>query len=475
MPDSRRHTLRLIVMILTMFSCMRVHADNMDIFLQNPITQHANIGISIVNLTTGESVASYRSDNLIPPASVIKLLTTATALEVLGSDYCFPTVLEYTGSISEGTLHGNLYIHGYGDPMLGSGSQTFLTDWVRAVKAAGISEIDGRIIADMSLFDGDAINPGWLYEDAGNYYAPGIFALAYMDNTLNVQLRSGPIGSVAEVVRTIPAIDSLKFENHIRCTQIEYDGAYVHGLPYQQVRYLTGSIPSNHGLFGVQSDIPNPGLLLAQHLTSTLRRMGVSVTKEASYLSETDRTHRTELHRHMGQPLAYIVKKTNMKSVNLYAEMLFRVLGTRIAVPGTIHNSDNFIHNYWRNRAVDISSAILKDGCGLAPQDGISADSFVQLLQYMDRSPQREAFYASLPVSGKSGTLTGFLAGTPLEGRVHAKSGTIAGTKNFAGYIEMPNGQRLAFAILVNSAQGKARNIQPIIARYLLDVYKSNL
>ena len=463
-----------VLLYLIIIPCARAYADNMDIFLRNPITQHANIGISIVNLTTGKQIASYRSDNLIPPASVIKLLTTATALEVLGSDYCFPTVLEYTGSISEGVLRGDLYIHGYGDPMLGSGSQTFLTDWARAVKAAGISEIHGSVIADMSLFDGDALNPGWLFEDAGNYYAPGIFSIAYMDNTLNVQLKSGPVGTVAQVIRTIPAVEGLTFENHIRCSQIDYDGAFVHGLPYQQVRYLTGSIPSNHGLFGVQSDMPNPGLLLAQHFTSTLTRMGVAVRDEATYLSESDRTRRTELYVHRSMPLSYIVRKTNMKSVNLYAEMLFRVLGTRIAVPGTIHNSDLFIHNYWKNRAVDISSAILKDGCGLAPQDGISADSFVQLLQYMDRSPQRDAFYQSLPVSGKSGTLTGFLAGTPLEGRVHAKSGTIAGTKNFAGYIEMPNGDRLAFAIMVNSAQGKARHIQPIIAKYLLDVYQSN-
>ena len=474
MPRSMHRRAAYILISVVLVTCVRAYADNIDIFLRNPITQHANIGISIVNLTTGEQLASYRSDNLIPPASVIKLLTTATALEVLGSDYTFPTVLEYSGTISEGVLRGDLYIHGYGDPMLGSGSQTFLTDWVRAVKQAGISEIHGCVIADMSLFDGDALNPGWLFEDAGNYYAPGIFSIAYMDNTLNVQLRSGPVGSVAQVIRTIPAIEELTFENHIRCSQIDYDGAFVHGLPYQQVRYLTGSIPSNHGLFGVQSDIPNPGLLLAQHFTSTLRRMGVTVTGDATYLSETDRIRRTELYRHQSMPLSYIVRKTNMKSVNLYAEMLFRVLGTRISVPGTIHNADLFIHNYWKNRAVDISSAILKDGCGLAPQDGISADSFVQLLRYMDRSPQREAFYQSLPVSGKSGTLTGFLAGTPLEGRVHAKSGTIAGTKNFAGYIEMPNGERLAFAILVNSAQGKARNIQPIIAQYLLDVYQSN-
>jgi D-alanyl-D-alanine carboxypeptidase/D-alanyl-D-alanine-endopeptidase (penicillin-binding protein 4) len=123
---------------------------------------------------------------------------------------------------------------------------------------------------------------------------------------------------------------------------------------------------------------------------------------------------------------------------------------------------------------VNLTTAILKDGCGLAPQDAISAETFVSLLEYMTHSGEFEPFYASLPVSGRSGTLCGFLGGTALEGRVHAKSGTIAGTKNYAGYIELPDGRRWVFAVLVNSATGKTQPVKHIIERYLLDVYRRN-
>ena len=92
----------------------------------------------------------------------------------------------------------------------------------------------------------------------------------------------------------------------------------------------------------------------------------------------------------------------------------------------------------------------------------------------MHKSPNAEAWMASLPVSGKSGTLTSLCPKTVLEGRIHAKSGTIAGTKNYAGYIDMPNGDMWAFAVLVNSAPGKAKNVQHVIQKYLLDVYQNH-
>ena len=92
----------------------------------------------------------------------------------------------------------------------------------------------------------------------------------------------------------------------------------------------------------------------------------------------------------------------------------------------------------------------------------------------MSRSANKEAWMASLPVSGQTGTLKSLCANTELEGRIHAKSGTIAGTKNFAGYIDMPNGETWVFAILINSAPGKARNIQTVIQQYLLDVYRAH-
>ena len=444
----------------------------------NPVCEQANISILIKDAQTGKIIDQHRPENVVPPASVMKLLTTGAALEMLGPSFRFTTTIEYTGTIENGVLMGDLYIRGGCDPSLGNlkGTQAFLFRWIKAIKAAGIRAINGAVIADMSLLDGDATNPNWLWEDCGNYYAPGIFALNYMSNTLNIVLKSGPVGSVADVIRLEPDYPGLKTINHIRCTEITYDGAYVHGLPYSAERYLTGSVPSNRGQFGVRSDIPNPGWLLATHLTKYLNEAGVTVTEPASYMAERglDLGVRNVIYEHKSDSLGALIAETNIYSNNLYAESIFRYLGLNYGKPGTIHNACEVVREFWRLRGVSTKGALIKDGCGLAPQDAVSAETLVQLLQYMNRSKNRDIWLQSLPVSGGKGTLSSLCRGTELEGKIHAKSGTIAGTKNFAGYIDLPNGGQWVFAILVNSAQGKARNVQTIIQQYLLDVYQSN-
>ena len=443
----------------------------------HPITGQANMSVLVQNLNTGEVIDSYRPEHVVPPASVMKLLTTGAALEILGPGFRFPTLIEYSGTIENGVLNGNLYIRGGCDPSLGwQGKTAFLTQWVKAVQKAGIKSIDGGIIADMTMLDGEAQNPNWLCEDAGNYYAPGIFALNYYGNTMNIVLKSGDPGSVATVIGTEPKVEDVYFINHVRCDRITYDGAFVSGLPYSRERYLTGAVPSNLGTFGVKGDLPNPGLLLARHFTNKLRESGVSVKRDATYEADYNplTPARNELYTHYSEPLSEIIKETNVNSNNLYAEALFRYLGTRYTLPGTIHNSQDLLRDYRRRRGVTIQNAIIKDGCGLAPQDAVSAKTFVQLLTIMSRSANKDAWLASLPVSGQTGTLKTLCPGTELEGRIHAKSGTIAGTKNFAGYIDMPNGDTWVFAILINSAPGKARNIQTVIQQYLLDVYSAH-
>ena len=443
----------------------------------HPITGQANMSVLVQNLNTGEVIDSYRAEHVVPPASVMKLLTTGAALEILGPGYRIPTVLEYSGHIENGVLHGDLYIRGGCDPSLGwQGKTAFLTQWIKAVRAAGISSIDGAVIADMTMLDGEAQNPGWLCEDAGNYYAPGIFALNYYGNTMNIVLKSGEPGSVATVMGTEPKVEDVYFINHVRCDKITYDGAFVSGLPYSRERYLTGAVPSNLGTFGVKGDLPNPGLLLARHFTARLKEAGISVKRDASYLADYNplMPARNELYIHYSEPLSEIIKETNVNSNNLYAESLFRLLGTRYTLPGTIHNSQDLLKDYWRRRGVNIQNAIIKDGCGLAPQDAVSAKTFVQLLTIMSQSKNSGEWLASLPVSGQTGTLKSLCPSTFLEGRIHAKSGTIAGTKNFAGYIDMPNGDTWVFAILINSAPGKAKNIQTVIQQYLLDVCSSH-
>ncbi len=447
------------------------------ILTENQMTDQANISVYIEDATQQTVVEEYRAENVVPPASVMKLLTTAAMLEMYGPSFRFTTALEHTGTISDGVLHGDLIIRGEGDPSLGDlkKGQQFLYQWIRVLSKAGIKQIDGDIIADMSLFDAEAQNPSWLMEDAGNYYAPGVFAVNYMSNTLNIVLKSGEIGTVADVIRTEPRLENLRVINHVRCTDITYDGAYVYGLPYSYERYISGSVPSRQGQFGVKSDIPNPGLLLAEHLKSRLETSGISVSGKADYAAENAFFgERTLLYQHKSDSLGALIAHTNIYSDNLYAEAMFRYLGLKMGKPGTIHNSCEVLRSFWQRRKIDLSGTIIKDGCGLAPQDAISAKTLVQLLNYMSQSPNYEIWLHSLPICGKTGTVSSLFYGTELEGKVYAKSGTIAGTKNFAGYIFLPDGRKWTFAILVNSANGKARNIQRVIQNYLLDVYRAN-
>lgn len=451
----------------------------LSILTTHPDTRDANMGMLICDYHSGDTIDAFRANSVIPSASTMKLLTTATAVEMWGGDYRIKTPITYSGYIQDGTLHGNLYIEGRGDPTFGSryvGSHSFMYRWLREVRNAGIKHITGSVVGDASYFDGNALNPSWLWEDAGNYYAPGIFALSYLDNTMNIVLQSGPVGSIATVLNTTPQVPEVEFENHIRCTHISYDGAFVHGVPYSNRRYLVGSVPSNRQTFGVKGDLPNPPLILARDFTNLLNSSGVKVDGEATYMSEKPQNSvaRTELFVYESEPLSEIIRHTNHESDNLYAEMLFRIFSSKYSVPCTIHNSSDFVREYWKNRGVSFRSAKILDGCGLAPQNTISPAMYVQLLRYMYGSKNKDVFLESLPCSGESGTLSSFLRGTPLHGKVCAKSGTIGGTKNYAGYIFLPDGRVWVFAVMVNSANCKTRKIQRVIEQYLLDVYQRN-
>ena len=436
---------------------------SVSILTTHPLLSEANIGVDVRDLKTGEVVEQYRSDNVIPPASVMKLLTTSCALEVLGEGFRFETALQWDDT--------NLYIVGSADPSL---SASVESEFVRAVREAGIQRIPGRVVADMSCLSADATNPAWLYEDVSNYYAPGIFGINYLSNTMNIVLRSGELGGVAEVLRTEPSIPGLQFSNHIRCTQITMDGAAVHGLPFSSERFLTGAIPSKQGAFCIRGDIPNPGLLLAQRLTRALRNAGISVEKDADYTLSRRSNPSQTIHTHRSDTLAALVRETNVNSNNLYAESIFRYLATRYSTPGTIAHSQDFIRDFWQMRIPSLRGARILDGCGLAPQDAVSPSQFVTLLRYMDSSIHHDAWWASLPVSGQSGTLRSLGAGTALQGRVWAKSGTISGTKNYAGYMRAASGRMLVFCVMVNSAACRCKQIQAVIQNYLLDLYRTH-
>ncbi|MFT3753018.1 MAG: D-alanyl-D-alanine carboxypeptidase [Paludibacter sp.] len=186
--------------LLCLFPVLPVFAGNpVDDFAKSPLLENANVSLLVSDANTGQALYQFRPKSLATPASTMKLVTTATALELLGPDFCFETKLEIDGKVSaDSILAGNLYIHGGGDPTLGSeklGEKDFFPQWIQAVKNAGIKKITGQIIADATLFDDEGVNPRWTWEDMGNYYAAGAYGISYMDNTYKLVLQSGQEGT----------------------------------------------------------------------------------------------------------------------------------------------------------------------------------------------------------------------------------------------------------------------------------------
>ncbi|MDO9635175.1 MAG: D-alanyl-D-alanine carboxypeptidase/D-alanyl-D-alanine-endopeptidase [Paludibacter sp.] len=467
----------LFILTTTVFS-----ENPIDKFVSTPILRNANISIMVRDLKTGKEICSYRPNHATIPASTMKVITTATALEIFGPDFRYETVIAYDGNIgSDGVLNGNLYIVGSGDPTLGSsrmGDRNFLAKWVNAVKAAGIKNINGRVVADDSRFDNEGANPKWTWDDIGNYYAPGIYALAYLDNSLRVTFKSGIAGTTPEIIDIFPKVAGLQIENNLLSSRITFDSAYFYGYPKNLNRSVRGEIPANRPGFAVKAELPNPGLTLALDFHEQLSQNGIQISNPATTLPVTGlsfpvhKARTTNIYSHFSVPLSQIIKETNEKSNNFYAEQLFKSISlSRVAV-ATNKQSIEIIRNFWGSKGLDVSQLFQNDGSGLSPTNAVSASFLTDLMAYMyQKSKHKEVFFNSLAIAGKTGTIAGILKKTAIEGKVFAKSGTIARVRSYTGYIIQPQ-QEWAFTIMVNNSNGNSWQTLSRIEDFLVDISK---
>jgi D-alanyl-D-alanine carboxypeptidase/D-alanyl-D-alanine-endopeptidase (penicillin-binding protein 4) len=447
-------------------------------FLNHNLIRNANVSVLVRDLDTGKTIAERNSTVSIIPASTIKLITSATAFELLGADYRFETRLQIDGTIDDnGVLHGNLIIFGGGDPTLGSASvpsqnREFLTRWSREIRRVGIRSINGRIIGDASLFDDEGVNPQWTWEDMSNHYAPGAYGISYMDNAVRVHFNSGAIGTTPTVTRIVPDIPGFVFQNHLRSTGIGRDSAYFYGAPLSNMRTIVGEIPANNPNFTSRMEIPDPALLLAQHLHNRLVADGISIVSQpiGIYRPMENNSERKTIFTHQSLPFSWIAKEINFRSNNHYSEHVFRYLALQQSQTATTNGAIRVTRNHWRQRGLPVDQLFLFDGSGLARPNGVSAEFFVRLLAYMNnRSSVGDDFFESLPIGGESGTIAGIFKNETLKGNIRAKSGSLSRVRAYAGYLEV-EGKNYAFAILLNNFNGRAAPIVREIENFLTEI-----
>lgn len=446
-------------------------------------TRGATFSMLVRDLSTGRVVAAYDTLRQVTPASVLKLVTTATALELLGPDYRFGTTIEHDGTIlPDGTLDGNLFIRGGGDPSLGSGHiepTGFLEEWLAAIKKAGIRRIKGSVIADERFFDEEGISPKWLYEDMGSYYGAGCYGISAFDNLYRLKLKSYGVGTRPDILSTDPEIPGLQFHNHLTTQNRSTDSTLILGAPFANERYLYGAVPANRQQVVIKGDIPDPALFLATYLTEALQEQGIQTTgKPGDYRLLKEEKHwptgkRVELVTTWSPPLSELIRVTNFASHNLFADALLKTLGRQYPLKegeriSYFSRGVEIVRRYWKERGVDTSTLWIHDGSGLAMADKISAAFLIGVLE---RMADNDVFVASIPKAGISGSVRNFLKKTKLEGVARLKSGSMSRVRCYAGYVDYGK-KRYAVALFVNNHALTSSQINQRIERILLETFK---
>ena len=455
--------------------------------LQAPYMRGASFSLVVKDVQEGRTVYSYDTDRLQSPASVLKTVATATALEILGEDYRYPTTLEYDGILENGTLEGNLYIKGSGDPSLGSshfapGQNKFLSTWIAALQKAGIKHITGSVISDESIFDTEGVSIKWLREDMGNYYAPGSYGISIFDNMYKLSLQTGAAGTRPVLKGTEPDIPFIRFKNYLKTALVSSDSAYIIGAPLDDVRYLYGVLPANREAYVLKGDIPDPALYLARYLTDQLQQKGIRVDGSPScYRIEVEENRwkkgeRKEIVTTYSPTLREIASVCNHVSHNLYADALVKTVGLqykprRNEMISSFGRGVQVVKEYWEKKGLDVFPLRMNDGSGLAPADKVSAGFMGELLVYMaTESAVSDAFIASLPQAGIEGSVRNFLKGSKLQGKARLKSGGITGVRSYAGYITK-DGKTYAVAVFSNNYSCPMSRMTGALEKLLLQLF----
>jgi D-alanyl-D-alanine carboxypeptidase/D-alanyl-D-alanine-endopeptidase (penicillin-binding protein 4) len=441
---------------------------------------HASVSLCVANANTGELTIDYNSVISLAPASVMKIITSAAALELLGPDYTFKTTVGYTGKLNKrfGTLRGNIIIHGGGDPSLGSQYFAnhygdFVNSWITEIKKLGIKRIKGKIITDDSYYDYLPVPSKWLWEDEGNYYGAGAYGLSVYDNSYDVHFQTFYEGAPTIIKEVIPEACRIQLSNYLLSSG-NTDEGYFFSAPYSTSGWVAGNIPINQKDYILKASINDPPLLLAKEVTNKLKLSKIKVTGSPSTI-RTDQKPLSDkvipVTETISPTLTEIVSVLNHESVNLYAEHLIKELGKKFKNKGTTVAGSEVITEFLYNSGLNVNGLFIEDGSGLSPLNAVNTRELVRLLVFMKKKGKYfNDFYASLPDAGKNGTLKNYFKDPVFDSQLKAKSGSMTRVRSFAGYFTTKSGKEMVFSIIINNYSGPLKVITAGIEENIKDL-----
>lgn len=422
----------------------------------DPQAKYAITSICVLDGVSGKTIFAKNENIGVATASTLKTITSTTAFSLLGKDFQYQTTLAYSGSITtDGTLKGNLIIIGGGDPTLGSWryasskENLVLSQWVKAIREAGIKKIEGGVIGDDTAWSTQQTPDGWIWQDIGNYYGAGASALSWRENQFDLNLRANRSTGDVSVLKAVPAMPYLQIVNELKAgAEGSGDQVYAYLPPLGRSAYLRGTWALGISKSGISASLPDPAFDAAFRLQDTLRQLGISSSVEAISGRQLIAEKKTipaitaKLNSISSPNLSQIVFWFNKKSVNLYGEHLLKTLAWKSGKEASTKNGAAVVVNYWAAKGIDRNALNILDGSGLSPGTRVTGSAMANILYQAQREPWFPDFYNSLPENNG----------------MRLKSGTINDVSAFAGYYTDPAGRKYVIVINVNNYSGSGIN-----------------
>ncbi|HEY0838909.1 MAG TPA: D-alanyl-D-alanine carboxypeptidase/D-alanyl-D-alanine-endopeptidase [Vulgatibacter sp.] len=430
--------------------------------LQAAPIHDARTGVLVVDLDTGREIFARNADELLNPASNMKLLTTAAALSRLGPSFRFATELYVSDAPRAGVVKGSLYLKGKGDPSLDTER---LFRIARELKRQGIKEIAGNLVIDDTYFDAEYDGPGWEQDDSDRPYMAGAGAVSLNFNAVGIHVHPGEGTGATARVELEPPSDYLVLDNQA-----------ITGPPGSRSRVVANSVPDGKRQKIVvrariatnepgeiqYRRISDPPRYTGESFKTLLGELGVKVRGKVVLGAVPADLKPIVVDR--SEPLTVLIHKLNKWSQNHMSEMLLKTLGAESrGAPGTWAKGAAAIEDFLAAEVgIPKGSLVIRNGSGLNDTNRVSARQLVRLLTWIhSRSLIEPELLASLPIAGVDGTTRNRLGGTLGEGRVRAKTGTLQNVTALSGYVDAVGGRRFAFAIVVNDYPGRLSSVLP--------------
>ncbi|TFJ91975.1 D-alanyl-D-alanine carboxypeptidase/D-alanyl-D-alanine endopeptidase [Lentibacillus salicampi] len=440
-------------------------SDKLDAILSHSSLDGTSVSVSVRTSDDGELLYEHNGDLRLHPASNMKLLSGAAAMETLGGDYQLTTEVLTDGDVRGKVLHGDVYLKGKGDPTL---MKEDLDQFAAELKGMGIKNIKGDLIGDDTWYDDVRLSLDLNWSDEPFYTGAQVSALTLSPNedydagTVIVDAHpADETGEKADVTVT-PANDYVTIVNNTETVKAgETKDISIEREHGSNDIVVEGTIPVDGARSRSWVSVWEPTGYAVDVFKKSLEEHGLKFIGNSSVDTGKAPEDATVMASRQSMPLEELYMPFMKLSNNGHAEMLTKEMGRVVHDKGSWDAGLDVTEAFITDMGLDTDTILLRDGSGMSHKNMIPANELSQFLTAIKDEDWFPAFENSLPVAGAperlvGGTLRYRMTEEPAQGNVVAKTGSLTGVSTLSGYVTSRDGEKLVFSIMLNNYLGSS-------------------